>query len=598
MKRLFSFVLALALILSLGVTAYAADENGSITITNATIGQSYAPYKIFDASISGGADGGFIYSIKPGNQFFDDMFGADGKTANPYFTYNSDNGFVAKKEGVADADVIKYLKSLIYNEIEETVDGVTVKKFVVKTGLTSAKDAVVAGSAEVKFEGLDYGYYLVTSTLGTTVTINSTDPHVKVIDKNQKPGDNFTKKVRDEDTNTWVEDSSANIGDIVDFKVQFHATNYNGEKLVKHYTVGDTKGNALWVEFNSIEVYVNDVPAGKGWYHCTNNDPALNLNTGDWVAAKHPDVWAANANEAGWYLIHNGYDDFDIIIPWLNGHTFTAEGEAYTLTYPANPTSKYASSAQVVIEYKASVEPGANISGESNLYNRAKLSWLDETVVTPPGTPETDLTVYALGITKTDDKTGDLLAGATFELYSDADCTKPVYVIPTDVKGVYILDDLKTIVSGENRETSRKKYAAYLDAYLNSAEQKNEVVTQVNGKLVVLGLEAGTYYLKETAAPNGYNKLTNAVEVVINAESSTVGFTFTTDDAGNVVVEGATKTHIYEKVVNQPVANNKGVELPSTGGEGRMMLISIGTMLAIGFAVLLITQKKMSVYVD
>ena len=86
MKRFFSFMMALVLVLSLSVTAFAAEDTGSITITNATIGQTYAPYKIFDASISGGEDSGFIYSITEDNQFFDDMFGADGKTAKDYCT--------------------------------------------------------------------------------------------------------------------------------------------------------------------------------------------------------------------------------------------------------------------------------------------------------------------------------------------------------------------------------------------------------------------------------------------------------------------------------------------------------------------------------
>jgi LPXTG-motif cell wall-anchored protein len=46
------------------------------------------------------------------------------------------------------------------------------------------------------------------------------------------------------------------------------------------------------------------------------------------------------------------------------------------------------------------------------------------------------------------------------------------------------------------------------------------------------------------------------------------------------------------------VHNSKGVVLPSTGGMGTFWLITIGTILAIGFAVFLITHKKMSVYTD
>ena len=52
---------------------------------------------------------------------------------------------------------------------------------------------------------------------------------------------------------------------------------------------------------------------------------------------------------------------------------------------------------------------------------------------------------------------------------------------------------------------------------------------------------------------------------------------------------------IYE-VYEVNVINNRGTELPSTGGAGTMMMITIGTLIAIGFAILLITQKKMSVY--
>ena len=51
-------------------------------------------------------------------------------------------------------------------------------------------------------------------------------------------------------------------------------------------------------------------------------------------------------------------------------------------------------------------------------------------------------------------------------------------------------------------------------------------------------------------------------------------------------------------VYNATVVNNSGVELPSTGGKGTFWLITIGSLLAAGFAVFLITHKKMSVYAD
>lgn len=116
---------------------------------------------------------------------------------------------------------------------------------------------------------------------------------------------------------------------------------------------------------------------------------------------------------------------------------------------------------------------------------------------------------------KDDINTRENLAGAKFRVFKDEACTEPVYVIPTDVKGVYIVDSLNTVaeeISGIKQEPSRKKYEAYLEEYLkdkdgNPIEQDNLVVSQVNGKLVILGLKEGTYYLKEVEAPAGYNAL-------------------------------------------------------------------------------------------
>ena len=107
MKKFLSILLVLTLVLSLGVTAFAAENTGSVTITTATIGETYEIYKIFDASISKGADGktnAVSYSISTDTQFFTALFGADGKTENPYFVYNDNTGSVTKKESINDAE--------------------------------------------------------------------------------------------------------------------------------------------------------------------------------------------------------------------------------------------------------------------------------------------------------------------------------------------------------------------------------------------------------------------------------------------------------------------------------------------------------------
>ena len=66
-------MMALVMILSLGITGFAADNTGSITINNATIDQTYTVYQIFDATFMNDSEGktqAVSYSIKPENQFF------------------------------------------------------------------------------------------------------------------------------------------------------------------------------------------------------------------------------------------------------------------------------------------------------------------------------------------------------------------------------------------------------------------------------------------------------------------------------------------------------------------------------------------------
>ena len=603
MKKFLSIIMVLAMVLSLRITAFAAENEGSITITNATIDETYELYKIFDASISKDADGNtnaVSYSIETDNQFFAALFGADGTTDNTYFMYNVNTGSVTKKEGVNDSELIKYLTELVENGTYNT-----------------AATPVKATSDEVKFENLPYGYYLITSTLGTTVTINSNTPDVEVIDKNQKPGGDFDKQVQigvdAEGKPIWGDSNSANIADEVTYKISFVATNYDGENKIKYYQIHDEKGDAIWAEFNSFKVTVGGVELKRGYYLSQGGVNTDNWEfLGDWSDIPEAD---RDRNDAQWYLVHLDYDKFRITIPWLENHTISdvtnADGDvtAYSVNFPEDSASKFDSPVTVEVEYKAVIEATAAIGDTShgNRFNKAHASWTSEheTLTTPPD--EVVTYVYGIGLLKDDINTRENLAGAKFRVFKDEACTEPVYVIPTDVKGVYIVDSLNTVaeeISGIKQETSRKKYEAYLEEYLkdkdgNPIEQDNLVVSQINGKLVILGLKEGTYYLKEVEAPAGYNALIQPVEFKAGEEIRS--FNIFADENGNVAnIQQTDGVHheINYDLTHTVVHNSKGVVLPSTGGMGTFWLITVGTMLAIGFAVFLITHKKMSVYTD
>ena len=601
MKRIFAFLLALVMVLSLGITAFADETTGSIRITNANINDNYMVYKIFDAAFNGDA---VSYSISPkladdsDNKVFTYMFGADGKTVNNYFLYDAETGTVTRKEGNNNNQIFAYLTEMI------------------RTGNHNGCVEKTAQTKILEFDGLPYGYYLVdkvqTDMSNVAVTVDSNTPNVDVIDKNQHPASTFDKKIRDEDKNEWVTDTTVEVGDIVDFRVEFSATNYEGDKQIKYYTINDTKGQSLWIEFNTITVKVGDRTLTRGYYHGANKDP--DATTSEWITdewqylGSWTDAEKAASNKedlAEWYLIHYGYDEIEIVIPWMDDHDFTGTTSGFTMEYPAEGAeSIYDSPVTVTIDYEASVEPSA-YQNNNFLKNTVKLSWTADRAYTPtPSEKETTASTYSLGLRKVDGDDNKYLAGAVFELYSNAACTEKVYVIPTNIKGVYIVDDLNVDISGQKRESARTLYKDYLAGYLGTdyettKAQKNEVVSQANGKLVILGLEKGIYYLKETKAPAGYNVLPEAVEV--NVGTNTDNFFVIADASGNVVDRQDTPEGYYKHdytVTPVLVTNEKGVELPSTGGEGTMMLITFGSLIAMAFAVLMITQKKMSVYHD
>lgn len=99
------------------------------------------------------------------------------------------------------------------------------------------------------------------------------------------------------------------------------------------------------------------------------------------------------------------------------------------------------------------------------------------------------------------------------------------------------------------------------------------VVTEIEaGKIAIDGLAAGTYYLREIKAPEGYNKLAGDVEIVIKK-----------------VEDGKDYT-----ILDKEVINTTGAQLPSTGGMGTMLFITIGSLMVLGFGIMLITKYRMA----
>ena len=217
----------------------------------------------------------------------------------------------------------------------------------------------------------------------------------------------------------------------------------------------------------------------------------------------------------------------------------------------ANQTNK---GKEFTITYYAKVNKDAVVTEK----NKAQLEYGNkpgETTITTPSEAKTP--TYPLDILKTKKGSGEKLAGAKFSLYtSETDAnngTNPIKV--TGSNGNYVVDPSSTTTEFES---------------VKSIEGKNY-------NLHVNGLAAGTYYLVETEAPAGYNKLTAPIKVVITKAG---------DDW--TISKGDTKEE--DKIID--VENSTGSLLPSTGGMGTIAFTVVAALLVLGVAVSFIRDRK------
>ena len=105
-----------------------------------------------------------------------------------------------------------------------------------------------------------------------------------------------------------------------------------------------------------------------------------------------------------------------------------------------------------------------------------------------------------------------------------------------------------------------------------------EIMTTNTGKFTIQGLAPGTYYLEETEAPKGYNKLVKKIKVEIQ-------------EHGTLVVDE--KATVENKLITQvDVENKSGTLLPSTGGAGTTMIYLVGALLVLGSGVVLASKRR------
>ena len=501
MKKIFALLIAMVMVLGMSTMAFAQDidsgkgGSGEITIQNASKGIHYTVTKIFDATYN--TTTGTIAYTYTGTL-----------TTNDYFAQNASTGAITVKDAAKDesGNLTQEAANWLINNVTGTV-------------VINAQEATDGDSLVIK--NLEYGYYLISSDLGTgtVLSVDSTAPKATMYDKNTNTP-HF-----DDEQGKKVDDANVKIGQTVTYTIDFTATNYTGSgadaKKVASYKIEDTLPDYLG------DVKVTSITVADGADHDAEAE-----------GVQPADVTAQFSNKA-------------ITIAWVD-----EEGN-----------SLYNNNAVITITYTAKVTKDAAIAGEGNK-NTVNIIPQDTDGEELPGkiTDDEVIKTYALAIKKVDNK-GNALPGATFKFPFAVAAEK-------DENGYYVVD-------------------------ASAATQEASIETPADGIIVIKGVEAGTYSIEETAAPQGYNELGAPVSVTATEVSTkTTSVTKYIDASGNVV---DTETDVKVEYENADlsadvvfVVNQQGAELPSTGGIGTTIFYIIGAILVIGAGVVLVTRRRMN----
>lgn len=236
-----------------------------------------------------------------------------------------------------------------------------------------------------------------------------------------------------------------------------------------------------------------------------------------------------------------------------NYRTMELDLSAWVRANQANKGKKF------TVTYYAKVNKDAVVTEK----NKATLEYGNkpgETTTTTPSEAKTP--TYPLNLNKIKaGTTDDRLAGAKFSLYnSESDATSGTNAIKvTGSNGNYVVDP-----------TSE-----------NTVFESVKSIDGQNYNLHVNGLAAGTYYLVETKAPAGYNKLTDPIKVEIkkNTNEDVNAWTLFNNDK-----------NVDDKIID--VENSTGSILPSTGGMGTIAFTVVAALLVLGVAVSFIRDRK------
>ncbi len=533
-KKLLAALLAVAMVCAMAIPAFAYDTKEDIDKNHC-----YDAFQIFDGVVS---DDNTISNVKWGKNIphpedFLPKLKADSTLSSEF----------------ANADSLQEVLDVMKGWTTSDDNSIAFARFVcnyIYTDANADSNPVLQGGHTGAFEVQKPGYYLIVDTSSFSSDANGDSYHaynsfllkvtkayyhIQITPKVEKP--TVEKKVYDNDDNSSWGDYDGwgfSAADAFNEELQFEviatlpASENNGRAYDYYdkYTVrfNDTLSNGITYDrLDSVVINSNghtyDIPKDSPKY----NVDVSHLESDHSFVVSIPDVKTCVA-DAGFNL---------------------NDGATITVTYTAhlNENAAVNGSAEnknsVRLQYSNNPRPDGEYWGH-----------------TPNYTPESEVYVYTYQLNNTkhqDSETGPVLAGAGFRLYSGKDCTKE--------------QEIKL-----KKNTTDGTYSPYF-----GADAGDEMFSDEHGQFNVKGLDAGTYYLKETTTPDDFTPCSVIPPVTIKANHK-----------GNQVdLNGST---LSTTIINKKAG---GITLPSTGGIGTTLFYVVGGGLMVAAIVLLVTKKRM-----